>query len=172
ALQRPEAISSPDATLEQVVADGCSQIGQSISVPIDILVVLLCNAPTVTAEMIDTAVEMLSRDSSRDLVASVSKRNEFKPQRALRINDQQQLEPFVRIQPASHDVFFADALLWAVRRKFIVGRADATNPHWLMDFSDLSAAPLVHRGYGDVDYRWQVPAVEGWMKRNGYTLDA
>jgi D-3-phosphoglycerate dehydrogenase len=31
-----------------------------------------------------------------------------------------------------------------------------------------SVAPLLHEGYGDVDYPWQIPIVEDWLRRHGF----
>lgn len=38
-----------------------------------------------------------------------------------------------------------------------------------MNFVGRRVAPLVHEGYGDVDYLWQVPGVEEWLRRRGFT---
>jgi D-3-phosphoglycerate dehydrogenase len=154
------------------VEHGYRQISHRAQQQIEALVVLLCNAPTVTARMIDHAVQLLRSDPSWDAVASVSAHGEYSPSFALRLREDNSLEPFIAI-PKLPEIFFADALLWVLRP----GPYFETPPQvggWLTEsnFLGRKVAPLVHEGYGDIDHTWQVPAVEDWLRRNGFSEDA
>ena len=170
-LNRPRELTAAAVSLEAVVVDGHRQIVRTIGDDLEALVVLLCNAPTVTADMIDKAIEVLRSNATWDAVVSVSLHNEFSPQDALRVGQHDRLEPFApAIRPQS-DVYFADALVWVLRPDRYFAGALSQEP-WLMNFVGRKVAPLVHEGYGDVDYLWQVPAVEGWLRRRGFTEEA
>jgi D-3-phosphoglycerate dehydrogenase len=166
-LNRPPELSAPNSPLESIIIHSYRQILEQVDEPIEAFVVLLCNAPTVTADMIDKGVEMLLCDQKCDAVVSVSAHQEFNPRYALRINGSNQLEPLAIDIQREDSVFFPDALVWVLRPQSYF--ASEIDRNWLMDFSTRNAAPLVHEGYGDVDYPWQVPAIEDWLRRRGFT---
>lgn len=166
-LDRHSELLAPDAPLESIINNGYRQITKQLDEPLEALVVLLCNAPTVTADMIDKGVEMLLSDSDRDAVVSVSAHQEFNPRYALRLSASNRLEPMAIHIPREDEVFFPDALVWIFRPRSYF--ESVISDGWLMDFSNRNAAPLIHEGYGDVDYIWQVPAIEDWLRRRGFT---
>lgn len=167
-LERSPELSVTDASIEAVIADGYHRIVQRFDEPLEALVVLLCNAPTVTADMIDKGVEILLHDSNWDAVVSVSAHQEFNPRYALKIGAANRLEPLAIQIPREDQVFFPDALLWVLRPQSYFNGSPLENG-WLMNFANRQAAPLIHEGYGDVDYPWQVPAIEEWLRRRGFT---
>jgi D-3-phosphoglycerate dehydrogenase len=71
------------------------------------------------------------------------------------------------------EAYFPDALLWVFRPQVLsaVPRAQELS-EWIMDCAMHRVFPLVHEGYGDVDYVWQVPAVEEWLRRHGFSQHA
>lgn len=93
-IARPPALSGPTVTLEEVIAHAYDEICRRVSDPVEALVVLLANAPTVTSEQIDHAVRMLRVDSDLDAVTSVSPHNEFNPAFALRIQADGRVAPY------------------------------------------------------------------------------
>lgn len=167
-LDRSPKLSATTASIESVVVEGYHRIVEQMAEPLEALVVLLCNAPTVTADMIDKGVETLLRDPKWEAVVSVSAHHEFNPRYALKIGATNRLEPLAIHIPREDQVFFPDALLWVMRPQAYFNGLPLENG-WLMNFENRQAAPLIHEGYGDVDYPWQVPAIEEWLRRRGFT---
>lgn len=175
-LHRPPDLSGPDITLERILAHGYEEVRRMIGMDSEALVVLLCNAPTVTGDLIDHGVERLLDDSRLDGVMSVSLRNEFHPSYALQLDEEGRLVPHVEVvhQAAGlRDAYFPDALLWVVRpSSFLIGAARDVLPSRIVNCATQRISPLIHEGYGDVDYLWQVPAIEEWLRRHGFTPEA
>ena len=86
-LPRGPAARGPSVGLAEVMVDANAQLAAAFGEKPEALVLLLCNAPTVTSGLIDHGVEILRNDPSLDAVMSVSMHNEFHPSYALRIGD-------------------------------------------------------------------------------------
>lgn len=172
-IERPRELSGPKVALEDIVTHGYDSIRQAVGEELDALVVLLCNAPTVTAGLIDQGIDMLLNDRSLDGVMSVSLRNEFHPFYAMQLDPQGRLVPHTGAMPQAgglRDAYFPDALLWVLRPSgFLERPADRVLPSRIVDCATQRIAPLIHEGYGDVDYVWQIPAIEAWLGRQGFT---
>lgn len=172
-LPRSPEVSGPAVRLADVILDAVTRAIPMLDAEPEAIVVLLCNAPTVTAGLIDHGVEILRRDPSLDAVVSVSLHNEFHPAHALTISEGGLVRPLGKEPEAlskKEDAYFPDALLWVFRpRVFRTGDAHHSIPDWLVNWNAHRVFPLVHEGYGDVDYIWQVPAVEEWLRRQGFT---
>jgi D-3-phosphoglycerate dehydrogenase len=172
-LPRSPEISGPSVRLTEVVVEAAAQAAKAIGEAPEAIVLLLCNAPTVTGGLIDHGVEILRKEPSFDAVMSVSMHNEFHPSYALRMGEGGLLRPYAADREAlkkKDEAYFPDALLWVFRPNVL-----STAPHgqglseWIMDCERHRVFPLVHEGYGDVDYVWQVPAVEEWLRRHGFS---
>lgn len=146
----------------QIVADLTSE-----NTTVELLCVFSAQSPRITAELVDDGIQRLQDQPAFDSAASVSQYNRFHPFYAMREGAAGALEPFVRpnVEKAA-DVWFPD---WGVQ---IVKPAalDKTNPSperppfwWL----GARAMPLKQWGGGLVDYQWQIPAVEFWLKKHG-----
>jgi D-3-phosphoglycerate dehydrogenase len=173
ALPRSPQASGPSVRLTEVVIEAASQAAHAIGQTPEAIVLLLCNAPTVTAGMIDHGVEILRSDPSLDAVMSVSRHNEFHPSYALKMGTGGLLSPYAADRDKlkkQDEAYFPDALLWVFRPHVL-----AKVPHdrgvseWILDCAEHRVFPLVHEGYGDVDYIWQVPAIEEWLRRQGFS---
>lgn len=175
-LPRTPAAQGPSAGLLEVLVDASAQLVEAFGEKPEALVLLLCNAPTVTSGLIDHGVEILRSDPSLDGVLSVSPHNEFHPSYALRIGDAGHILPYRAEQTPSikkDDIYFPDALLWVIRPDVLTrSRGTEPPPEWILDCGGDHVFPLIHEGYGDVDYMWQVPAVEEWLRRQGFSQHA
>jgi D-3-phosphoglycerate dehydrogenase len=172
-LSRSPAISGPSVRLPEVVAEASSLATRLLGQEPEAIVLLLCNAPTVTAGLIDHGVQLLRETPSVDAVLSVSLHNEFHPSYALQIGEAGLLRPSLSDRaalPKKEDAYFPDALLWVLRPHILKGKLSMM-PDWIADWSRHRIAPLVHEGYGDVDFSWQIPAVEEWLRRQGFSPD-
>src|SRR6185503_804452 len=171
AIDRPEALSGDAVPLEQVVRHGYDEIRATLGAELEALVVLLANAPTVTSEQIDQGVRMLRADATLNAVISASAHDEFHPSYALCIGSDGRLRRHAAATSAdrAEPIYFPDALLWVIRPSAL--EAGGSGSGWLVDVEAGGVAPLVHEGYGDVDYTWQIPLVEEWLRRRGFDDD-
>jgi hypothetical protein len=170
-INRPAGSGAIPLPLEEVIRHGYGVVTERLGQELEALVVLLANAPTVTSDLIDQGVHTLRADLSLDAVMSVSRRHESHPRYALRLTPEGRLRPFIDIFPGgSDDAYFPDALLSVLRpASFFHGIRQRVPSVWVVNSAIHRVAPLVHEGYGDVDYAWQIPAVEEWLRRRGFT---
>jgi D-3-phosphoglycerate dehydrogenase len=157
-------------TLEQVIQNGYEEIKKQFNEPIEALVVMIANAPTVTDKLINQGVEILRSQPELDAVISVSKHNEYHPHLALQLTQNGLLQEYSGIAETSKtDAYFPDSLLFVLRPETFFKNFQQTSTNTIVDVAKQKVAALVHEGYGDVDYPWQIPMVEEWLKRRGFT---
>jgi D-3-phosphoglycerate dehydrogenase / 2-oxoglutarate reductase len=168
-IDRPAGLTGDSVSLELVVKHAYSEVRRAMGADLEAVVVLLANAPTVTSAQIDQGVRNLRADPTLDAVIAVSTHDEFHPSYALQLTEQGRLRHHAAARLGDHpgQIYFPDALLWVVRPGAIGEGAD-TGSGWLVDIDGGRVAGLVHEGYGDVDYAWQIPLVEDWLRRRGF----
>jgi D-3-phosphoglycerate dehydrogenase len=170
-ITRPPQLSSVSTTLADVIDHAHREIVRRLGAEVEALVILLANAPTVTSGLIDQGVEQLRSNPALDAVMTVSLHNEFHPRYALQLKSNGQILPYPN-QPEEtmNDSYFSDSLLWVLRsERFFEDGRHSLHPKWIVDTATQNIAALVHEGYGDVDYPWQIPLVEEWLRRRGFT---
>ncbi len=158
----------------QVIRDELKQDGQSV----ELMVLLFANAATLTPDIIDTGVDVLRKHPEYDSAVTVSCYNMWSPLRARKIGDDGLLHPFVPFEtfgdPATlncdrdsqGDVWFADMGLSIVRPRCLENLHAGLLPQKWMG---QRIYPLEQWGGLDVDYEWQMPLVEYWLKAHGVT---
>src|SRR3989442_10403907 len=175
-LHRSPEMSGPSVPLADVVLEAVAQASKSLDAELEAVVLLLCNAPTVTSGLIDHGVEIIRDDPTLDAVISASLHNEFHPSYALRIGEGGLLRSHASDENGGRkkeDAYFPDALLWVIRPQALRPElGQQTLHHWIVDCATQRVFPLIHEGYGDVDYVWQVPAIEEWLRRHGFSHHA
>ena len=174
-VKRPSELTGPSVTLEQILVHGYDAVTKDLGAEPEALVVLLCNAPTVTGGLIDKGVEVLFRDDELDAVMSVSRHNEYHPRYVLRLNEEglvtSPVDEATLLSP-QEDAYFPDSLFWVLRPKRVFeGALKTVQPNCIVNCSTHRVFPLIHEGYGDVDYLWQVPAIEDWLRQQGFSED-
>lgn len=174
-IERPAYLCTPQALGEDAYKHGyetiCSRIGQKP----ELLVLLFCNAPTVSSEQIRSAVKVLRERPELDSAVTVSKYNMWSPLRARRITEEGLLEPFVPFEAFGNsplncdrnsqgDVWFADVALSVVRPSNFENIEQGLLPQKWMG---RKIYPIKNEAGLDVDYEWQIPQAEWWLKKNG-----
>jgi Cytidylyltransferase len=179
-IDRPPELCTPEALGEdafkhgyEVIRDRLGERGQEI----ELVALLFANAPTVTGELIDRGVEILRGDPTLDSAVTVSRYNMWSPLRARRVTPEGTLDPFVPFEafgdPATlncdrdsqGDVWFADMGLSVVRPHCLEHLEDGLLPQKWMG---RRIAPIESWGGCDVDYEWQIPTVEHWLRTHGF----
>ena len=174
---RPPELCLPHVPMGDVFRHSVNQIEEKSGRRVDMLVVLLANAPAVTSQLIDRAVTLLDENSAYDSVATVGAHNEYNPTHACFISGNQELVSFLS-PPLSRgiadwsrdrlgDIYFVDNCLRVIRREALFSGAGSSRlPYpWMGE----RTAPIVHQGGFDVDYDWQIPGVERWLRQQGFS---
>lgn len=144
---------------------------------INFIVLLFANAPSITSSMIERGIKFLKKNKKFDSVVSTSVYNMWSPLRARKLDKSGKLVPFVKFEyfgnpktlncdrDSQGNVYFADMSLSIVRPKCLDNLKNGLLPQKWMG---KKIAPLFSWGAGDIDYKWQVPGVEYWLKKNGF----
>ncbi len=160
-----------------VIRDEAARDGETI----EMLALLMCNAPTVLAATIDDGVAKLRARPESDSAVTVSRYNMWSPLRARREDADGHLQPFVPFEafgdPATlncdrdsqGNVWFADMGLSLVRPRCLDRLESGLLPQKWMGRNIL---PLKQWGGCDIDYAWQLPGVEFWLREHGFTETA
>jgi len=142
---------------------------------IEMLVLLMCNAPTIKPETISEGISILRKNPSYDSAVTVSRYNMWSPLRARRVDKRGLLQPFIPFKSfgdpetlncdrdSQGDAWFADMSASIVRPSCLENLERGLLPQKWMG---QKIYPLKQQGGLDVDYEWQVPQAEYWLKRN------
>lgn len=176
-IDRPAHLCTNGALGEDVFAHGYKYIKETTHADIEIMVLLFCNAPCVLPQQIEEGIRILRQRQDLDSVITVSQYNMYSPVRARKIGIDGLLYPFIPFDKydkeitincdrnSQGDVYFADVCLSVVR------------PHCLEDLSygilpqrwmGRKIYPLKQEGGLDIDFPWQIPLAEHWLRRNGF----
>tara|TARA_B100000700_G_C15040590_1_gene855145 strand:- start:1787 stop:2521 length:735 start_codon:yes stop_codon:yes gene_type:complete len=179
-IKRPKKLAGSKALGENVFEHAYSEVKKILnndSKKIKFIVLLMANAPTITGKLIDKGVEILRRNKNIDSAVTTSVYNMWSPLRARKLNSKNFLVPFVPFKTFGNpktlncdrdsqgDVFYADMSVSVVRPKCLEKLNDGMLPQKWMG---KKIAPIPSWGGCDVDYEWQLPMVEFWLKKNGY----
>ena len=144
---------------------------------IEMLVLLMCNAPTITPDTITKGINILRENPEYDSCVTVSKYNMWSPLRARKITEEGLLEPVVRFESfgdpknlncdrdSQGDVWFADMGVSIIRPRCLENIEHGLLPQKWMG---RKIYPLKQWGGLDVDFEWQVPQVEHWLSEHGF----
>lgn len=176
-IDRPPQLAHIKALGEDAFAHGYQVIRKQIAPDtVEFMVLLFANAPTVNSETIDKGIAILRKHSHYDSCVTVSRYNMWSPLRARRIGPDGLLHPFVPFEafgdPATlncdrdsqGDVWFADMGLSIVRPHCLDRLSEGLLPQKWMG---RKIYPLRQWGGLDIDYEWQIPLAEYWLKKHG-----
>ena len=175
-IDRPKDLCTDDALLEDALIHGYKEIIKRLERTPDILVILMCNAPTLNSELIDSGIEALINDPEADSAVTTIKLNMYSPLRARKLDSNGYLEPFFSFEmfddrstlscdrDSQGDVFFADMSYTISRSRSIENMADGLLPQKWMGKKIIP----VYQPYGcDIDDEWQIAVSKWWISTNG-----
>jgi hypothetical protein len=177
-IDRPAHLASASALGEDAYVHGYEVIRDQLhrdGEEVELMVLLFANAATIRPETIEEGVRVLRERPELDSAVTVSAYNMWSPLRARRIGDDGLLRPFVPLEvfgdPATlncdrdsqGDVWFADMGASIVRPRCLESLESGLLPQKWMG---QRIYPLKQWGGLDVDYEWQVPQVEFWLKKH------
>ncbi len=180
-IERPAYLATKEALGEDAFVHGYTVIRAELAregQALELLVLLFCNAPTIAPDLLQQGINALRRDPAADSAVTVSVYNMWSPLRARRLDAAGYLQPFVPFEtfgdPATlncdrdsqGDVYFADMSTSIVRPHCLEHLHAGLLPQKWMGRSIL---PIPNWGGLDVDYPWQVPQAEFWLRAHGVT---
>lgn len=175
-IDRPAELCGSKALGENVFVHGYCEIKKELKLQnqsVDLIVLLHCNSPTILSETLDEGVRVLLAHPEYDSAVTVSRYNMWSPLRARKIGSDGLLHPFVPFETfgdpkslncdrdSQGDVWFADMGASIVRPHCLEHIEEGLLPQKWMG---QKIYPLKQWGGCDVDYRWQLPQVEYWIK--------
>lgn len=182
-IRRPGHLASNEALLEDAIRHAFDWVEKTSVDPVDLYLILLCNAVTVLPDRIRQAYELLGKDPEADSVTTGSKWNMFSPVRARRLDrttgllvnyvPMDLLGEMVNIscdRDKSEDCYFCDNSFTLVRRSALARLHESNGPFkWMGNkIRFIEQIP----GGGDVDLAWQIPVAEWWLQQHGFTEEA
>jgi len=178
-IDRPAHLASSTALGEHAYVHGYEVIRDELRASgedVELMVLLFANAATVLPETIDEGIRVLREQPDLDSAVTVSCYNMWSPLRARKIGEDGLLHPFVPFETfgdprtlncdrdSQGDVWFADMGLSIVRPRCLENLEGGLLPQKWMG---QRIHPLKQWGGLDVDYEWQLPQVEFWLKAHG-----
>ena len=179
-IKRPKKLAISTALGEKVYEHGYHEIKKILdldSKKIECIVLLMANAPTITSKLIDKGINILRKNKRFDSAVTTSVYNMWSPLRARKISKNNLLKPFVPFEnfgnikrwncdrDSQGDVYFADMSASIVRPKCLENLNAGLLPQKWMG---KKIASIPSWGGLDIDYEWQFPMVEFWLRKNGY----
>ena len=178
-IERPSALASKEALGEDAFAHGYYEIKKRLSkegLGIELVVLLFANGATLNKDLIDKGIDILRKDESFDSAVTTSVYNMWSPLRARKLKEDGCLHPMVPFETfgdprtlncdrdSQGDVHFADMSVSVVRPGCLENLADGVLPQKWMG---QRIASISNWGGCDVDYEWQIPMVEFWLRKHG-----
>jgi len=177
-IARPDYLCTNEALGEDAFVHGYKYIKDVTGADIELMVLLFCNAPCILPKQIEEGIKILRQRQDLDSAVTVSRYNMYSPVRARKIGKKGLLEPFIPFdkynkgmtidcdRDSQGDVWFADVSVSIVRPRCLENIKEGLLPQRWMG---RNIYPLKQWGGVDVDYRWQIPGVEYWLKANNNT---
>ncbi|MBP7506957.1 MAG: hypothetical protein KA807_03985 [Prolixibacteraceae bacterium] len=173
-IVRPQELCSDGALGEDVYVHALKVIEErNANDNVELVVLLMCNAVTVTPGSISEGIKVLREHEDYDSAVTVSKYNMWSPIRARKIGEDGLLHPFVPFEvmgdpkmftcdrDSQGDVWFADMGVSVVRPDCLRNIENGLLPQKWMG---RRIYPIKQWGGLDVDEEWQIPQVEYWLK--------
>jgi hypothetical protein len=172
-IKRPPHLCTKEALGEDAYVHGYEEICKRLGEKPELMVLLFCNAATILPGTIDEGVEVLRENPGYDSAITVSRYNMWSPLRARRIGNDGLLHPFISLETfdseelscdrdSQGDAWFADVCASVVRPYNLEHIDEGMLPQRWMG---QKIYPLKQEAGCDVDYEWQIPIVEWWIKK-------
>ncbi|UCD54976.1 MAG: cytidylyltransferase [Candidatus Omnitrophota bacterium] len=176
-IKRPPKLCTDKALGEDVYLHAYNYAKKKNKVQkIDQVILLMCNAATIMSATISKGIKILKKHPNYDSCVTVSKYNMWSPLRARKIDSDNLLKPFIPLElfagskklncdrDSQGDVWFADMGVSIVRPRCLENiKAGLLPQKWM----GQRIYPLKQDGGLDVDYEWQIPQIEYWLREHG-----
>ncbi len=155
-------------TLTEEVRHAVDLVSKQLGYKPQTVTILLANSPCIDSANIDDAISFLEKKTEFDSVATAMHRAEFNPMRIFSLDASGNLTRNGSVQEYSGDAYFLDRRVMVVRTGTLV--ASGVNNNYFEGLLGKHIHPIMQQdGIWDIDYVWQVPIVERWLRQNGFT---
>jgi hypothetical protein len=173
-IVRPPELCTDQALGEDVYIHAYNYLKDKFR-DIELIVLLMCNAPSITSSTLSEGIKVLRENPSYDSAVTVSRYNMWSPLRARKVDKEGLLKPFVPFETfgdpktlscdrdSQGDVWFADMGVSIVRPRCLEDIKEGLLPQRWMG---RKIYPLKQGEGLDVDYEWQIPQVKYWLRKN------
>lgn len=159
--------SQSQPTLTEEVRVALERVSKEIGYVPSTVTVLLANSPCSSSEIIDEALDFLESQPDYDSVVTAMKRKEFSPARIFLLNSDNKLDR-TTATGSPDDVYFLDRRVMVLRSHVVLDSRDGSD--YFENLLGKSVHPIIQEdGIWDIDYIWQVPVVERWLRQSGFT---
>ncbi len=175
-INRPPELATSEALADDAFVHGYKYVKDKTKEEIEMVVLLLCNAVMVLPETIDQGIELLRKRPDIDSAVTVSGYNMFTPIRARKIGEDGLLHPFIPFdkfdakinsnRQTKDTVYFHDCGVSVVRPRCLDNIKEGLLPQKWMG---KKIHPLIQSGGLDIDYAYELPLAENWLKEKGFT---
>jgi CMP-N-acetylneuraminic acid synthetase len=178
-IERPPKLATKEALGEDVFVHGYQELKRRLmkeNCDIELVVLLFANGATINKDLIDQGIDILRKDKDFDSAVTTSVYNMWSPLRARKLDKDGCLNPMVPFETfgdpltmncdrdSQGDVHFADMSVSVVRPACLENLAVGLLPQKWMG---KRIASIPNWGGCDVDYEWQIPMVEFWLRQHG-----
>jgi hypothetical protein len=179
-IDRPPHLATKEALGEDAFKHGYEVIRDELLAEgenLELIVLLFCNAATISVDVIERGIALLRSRPDLDSAVSVSAYNMWSPIRARREMPDGTLQPFVPFEAmglgpnincdrdSQGDVLYADMSVSIVRPRCLEHMEAGLLPQKWMG---QRIGPIHQWGGLDVDFEWQIPIVEFWLRKHGF----
>lgn len=176
-IKRPDYLCTKEAHGEDAFVHGFQYLRDEMGKDIEFMVLLHCNGACVLPEQIEEGISVLRSNPEYDSAVTVSKYNMYSTVRARKIGEDGLLHPFIPFENYPEDMriscdrddqgdtWFADVCLSVVRPRCLEDLNYGVLPQRWMG---QKIYPIKQWGGIDVDYEWQLPQAETWLKMHGF----
>lgn len=172
-IERPDYLASNTALGDDAYKHGYEVIRDRLGEEPELLVLLFCNAPTISPKLISQGIRSLRENKEADSAVTVSRYNMFSPTRARKVDDSGFLEPYIpfKYHPSTDqincdrdsqgDVWFADVAMSIIRPQNLRNLESGMLPQKWMGKKIL---PIINEAGLDLDYQWQIGQASWWIE--------
>lgn len=173
-IKRPDYLATKEALSQDAFKHGYETIAKLVSPQkVEMIILLFANGATITPGIIDKGIEELRANPKLDSAVTVSKYNMWSPLRAHKI-ESGLLKPFLDPtafekancdRDSQGDVYFPDCSAFVVRPRCFDYNYGRPPFPWI----GRMVYPLEQWGGLDIDFKWQYPIVEFWLREHGFS---
>lgn len=173
-IQRPPELATPDALTEDVLLHAYKIISDQHP-SVKTITLLFCNNPAINVELLNEAIAFIETSVEFDSCFSVAKYDMFSPARARNLSEEGEIRPSVdlslidnvsSLRDSQGAVYYCDLSIQVMKPSCFENMEEGQLPFkWQ---GKKSKAIVTDFGF-DIDAEWQVPVIEYWLKKHGFT---
>ena len=178
-IQRPCELAQPESLTEDALVHAAKEVEHLMGRAPDIVCLLFANNPAIDISLLQQGIDALCTDETLDSAFSVCRYDMFSPTRARRLDESDNIIPFVpldvfgktvsSIRSAQGGVYFCDLSVQVLRWRCFTHMNEGMQPFQWM--GRKSKALINDFGF-DVDSEWQFRVIEYWLRERGFTEDS